>query len=394
MPDKTIFDFDTPVNRRGSNSYKWDSADCDGVLPMWVADMDFKTAPVIVEALQKRVAHGVFGYTHVPDEYFNATIDWEAERHGLRLDREEILYTSGVVPALSAVIKALAKLGDKILVLTPVYNCFYSSIRNNGCEVDSCPLVYADGTYHIDFESFERHASDPRTTMFLLCNPHNPACRVWTEDELRRLGDICLRYGLKVVSDDIHCELVYPPLHYTPFASLSEKFKANSVTCASPSKAFNTAGLQLANIFVSDPEWRAAIDKAININEVCDVNPFGVEALIAAYREGLSWLEALKKYLWENYDTARRFFADNFPMLTVTRLEATYLLWLDCRSLGVPSAEIEALLLDNAKVWVNAGTMYGPEGEGFIRINLACPRTVLVEGLHRIGRGLSALIQV
>ena len=388
------FDFDTPVDRRGSNSYKWDSADCGDVLPMWVADMDFKTAPVIIEALERRVAHGVFGYTHVPDEYFDATIDWEYRRHGLRLERDEILYTSGVVPALSAVIKALAKPGDKVLVLTPVYNCFYSSIRNNGCVADPCPLVYADGTYHIDFGSFERHASDPGTTLFLLCNPHNPACRVWTLDELRRLGEICMRHGVTVVSDDIHCELVYAPHRYTPFASLSAEFKENSVTCASPSKAFNTAGLLIANIFVARPEWRAAIDRAININEVCDVNPFGIEALIAAYRKGLPWLEALKKYLWGNYGFARNFFEENFPMLCVTRLEATYLLWLDCRALGMPSDEIERRLIADAKVWINAGTMYGDEGEGFVRINLACPRSTLAEGLRRIGKGLSAFCQV
>uniref|UniRef100_UPI003FEFECB1 MalY/PatB family protein n=1 Tax=Phocaeicola sp. TaxID=2773926 RepID=UPI003FEFECB1 len=242
------YDFDEIIPRRNTNSYKWDSAADADVLPLWVADMDFRTAAPIVEALQRRVAHGIFGYTRVPDAYYDAVTDWFARRHGWTIRRDWMIYTSGVVPALSAVIKALTVPGDKVLVQTPVYNCFFSSIRNNGCGMVSSPLTYEDRTYRMDFEDLERKAADERVKVMLLCNPHNPAGRVWTREELTRLGDICLRHGVTVVSDEIHCELVYPGHTYTPFASLSEEFLQHSVTCVSPSKSFNMAGLQIATI--------------------------------------------------------------------------------------------------------------------------------------------------
>lgn len=285
------YDFDKTIDRRATNSYKWDSAP-EGVLPMWVADMDFRTAPAIIDALQKRVAHGIFGYTRVPDAYYDAVTSWFSRRHGWDIDREWIIYTSGVVPAVSAVIKALTVPGDKVIVQTPVYNCFFSSIRNNGCEIVSNPLRRAADTYEMDFDALERCAADPRAKVMLLCNPHNPAGRVWTPDELTRLGNICLRNGVTVVADEIHCELVYQGFKYTPFASLSDAFLHRSVTCVSPSKAFNIAGLQIANIVAFDNDLRSRIDKAININEVCDVNPFGVAATIAAYNEGEEWLNS------------------------------------------------------------------------------------------------------
>lgn len=285
------YDFDKTIDRRATNSYKWDSAP-EGALPMWVADMDFRTAPAIIDALQKRVAHGIFGYTRVPDAYYGAVTSWFSRRHGWDIDREWIIYTSGVVPAVSAVIKALTVPGDKVIVQTPVYNCFFSSIRNNGCEIVSNPLRRTADTYKMDFDALERCAADPRTKVMLLCNPHNPAGRVWTPDELTRLGNICLRNGVTVVADEIHCELVYQGFKYTPFASLSDAFLHRSVTCVSPSKAFNIAGLQIANIVAFDNDLRSRIDKAININEVCDVNPFGVAATIAAYNEGEEWLNS------------------------------------------------------------------------------------------------------
>ena len=378
------FDFDTPVCRRGTNSYKWDSEADGDVIPLWVADMDFRTAPVITEALRRRVDQGIFGYTRVPDAYYNATVEWFARRHQLEVDRNHILYTSGVVPAVSAAIKALTEPGDKVIVQTPVYNCFFSSIRNNGCEVLENPLVYADGTYSVDFEDLRRKANDPKAKILLMCNPHNPAGRVWTRDELEMMGRIAIDNGLTVVSDEIHCELVYEPYRYIPFASISEEFYAKSVTCTSPSKAFNTAGLQIANIFVADAHMRRAIDRAININEVCDVNPFGVEALIAAYTSGEEWLSALKDYLYENYLTLCKYFNEHCPRLSVVTLEGTYLAWVDCRALGLSSEELERILLKEAKVWINGGTHYGAAGEGFIRINLACPRQLLMTALERM----------
>ena len=376
------YDFDKTIDRRATNSYKWDSAP-EGVLPMWVADMDFRTAPAIIDALQKRVAHGIFGYTRVPDAYYDAVTSWFSRRHGWDIDREWIIYTSGVVPAVSAVIKALTVPGDKVIVQTPVYNCFFSSIRNNGCEIVSNPLRRTADTYEMDFDALERCASDPRAKVMLLCNPHNPAGRVWTPDELTRLGNICLRNGVTVVSDEIHCELVYQGFKYTPFASLSDAFLHRSVTCVSPSKAFNIAGLQIANIVAFDNDLRSRIDKAININEVCDVNPFGVAATIAAYNEGEEWLNQLVDYLHGNYEAMAEFCRRELPEFPITRLEGTYLVWMDCSSLGMPSDALEHVLLDDARLWLNAGTMYGAEGEGYMRWNIACPRSVMLDGLNR-----------
>lgn len=376
------YDFDKTIDRRATNSYKWDSAP-GGVLPMWVADMDFRTAPAIIDALQKRVAHGIFGYTRVPDAYYDAVTSWFSRRHGWDIDREWIIYTSGVVPAVSAVIKALTVPGDKVIVQTPVYNCFFSSIRNNGCEIVSNPLRRTTDTYEMDFDALERCAADPRAKVMLLCNPHNPAGRVWTPDELTRLGNICLRNGVTVVADEIHCELVYQEFKYTPFASLSDAFLHRSVTCVSPSKAFNIAGLQIANIVAFDNDLRSRIDKAININEVCDVNPFGVAATIAAYNEGEEWLNQLVDYLHGNYEAMAEFCRRELPEYPITRLESTYLVWMDCSSLGMPSDALEHALLDNARLWLNAGTMYGAEGEGYMRWNIACPRGVMLDGLNR-----------
>lgn len=376
------YDFDKTIDRRATNSYKWDSAP-EGVLPMWVADMDFRTAPAIIDALQKRVAHGIFGYTRVPDAYYDAVTSWFSRRHGWDIDREWIIYTSGVVPAVSAVIKALTVPGDKVIVQTPVYNCFFSSIRNNGCEIVSNPLRRTADTYKMDFDALERCAADPRAKVMLLCNPHNPAGRVWTPDELTRLGNICLRNGVTVVADEIHCELVYQGFKYTPFASLSDAFLHRSVTCVSPSKAFNIAGLQIANIVAFDNDLRSRIDKAININEVCDVNPFGVAATIAAYNEGEEWLNQLVDYLHGNYEAMAEFCRRELTEFPITRLEGTYLVWMDCSSLGMSSDALEHALLDDARLWLNAGTMYGAEGEGYMRWNIACPRSVMLDGLNR-----------
>ncbi len=380
------YDFEKITQRRGTNSYKWDSTDDKEVLPMWVADMDFPTAPCIINALEKRVEHGIFGYTRVPEEYYDAVISWFSRRHHWKPKREWFIYTSGVVPALSAVIKALTNVGDKVLTLTPVYNCFFSSIRNNGCELDSCALRYENNTFSIDYEDLERRAADPKTTLMLLCNPHNPSGRVWTREELRRIGDICIKNNVVVVTDEIHCELVHPGFTYTPFASVSEEFQKHSVTCVAPSKAFNIAGLQIANIIVENDKWRQRIDKAININEVCDVNPFGVIATIAAYNEGEEWLNQLLQYIHGNYLFFKDYCEEHLPQLPVAPLEGTYLAWMDCRSLGISSEELEEELMKEAKLWLNAGSMYGKEGEGFMRWNLACPRQLVKEGLERFSQ--------
>ena len=377
------FDFDEMVPRRGTNCVKWDSAAEPGVLPMWVADMDFRTAPAIVDALRRRVEHGIFGYTRVPDAYYEAVASWLARRHGWRVEREWMLYTSGVVPAVSAIIKALTVPGDKVLMQTPVYNCFFSSIRNNGCEIVSSPLLHRGDTFYMDFDDLERKASDERVKVMLLCSPHNPVGRVWTREELTRLGEICLHHGLTIISDEIHCELVYDGHVHVPFASLSDEFLRHSVTCTSASKAFNIAGLQMANIIAPDEAVRAKIDRALNVNEVCDVGPFGVLATMAAYNEGEEWLSQLTAYLWQNYCTMRSYCEEHLPAFPVAKLEGTYLAWMDCRALGLSSEKLERRLIDEAHLWLNAGTMYGTEGEGFMRWNLACPRASVLDGLER-----------
>lgn len=382
------YNFDELVPRRGSNSYKWDSAGSEDVLPMWVADMDFRTAPAVVEALRKRVEHGIFGYVKVPTAYYDAIGDWFKRRHSWGIEKDWVLFTTGVVPALSAVIKALTHPGDKVLVQTPVYNCFFSSIRNDECEMVANPLIYRNGAYSIDFDDLEKKATDPRVKLLLLCNPHNPAGRVWTRWELTRIGEICLRNDVFVVADEIHCELVYPGHTYTPFASISEMFLYNSVTCISPSKAFNLAGLQVANIVAANIGVRRKIDKALNVNEVCEINPFAVEALIAAYNEGEEWLEELRQYLLGNYNYLKRFFEEQLPQFPVLALEGTYLVWVDCSVLKQSSEEIVKMLLEKEKLWVNEGSLYGEAGEGFIRINIACPRQLLIEGLNRIAHVL------
>lgn len=385
------YDFSSPTERRGTDSYKWDSAPETDIIPLWVADMDFETFPGITEALQRRVAHGIFGYTRVPEAYYEAVCNWFGKRHGWHINREDIIYTSGVVPAVSAVIKALTLPGDQVIVQGPVYNCFFSSIRNNGCETVSNSLIYnkEELRYEIDFDDLERKLAHERARLMLLCNPHNPGGRVWTRDELTRVAELCHKYGVRVVSDEIHCELTLYDNEYVPFGSLPDELSHGSITCCSPSKAFNTAGLQIANIVCRDAEVRNRIDRAININEVCDVNPFGVIALQAAYSdEGYEWLTQLRAYISSNYDLLRERFARELPKCKVMRMEGTYLAWIDCSELHIPSDEIEEMLMHENKVWVNAGSMYGTEGAAFIRINMACTSELLNEGITRIVNGL------
>ena len=385
------YDFSRPTERRGTDSYKWDSAPETDIIPLWVADMDFETFPCITEALQRRVAHGIFGYTRVPEAYYEAVCNWFGKHHGWHINREDIIYTSGVVPAVSAVIKALTLPGDQVIVQGPVYNCFFSSIRNNGCEMVSNSLIYnkEELRYEIDFDDLERKLKHERARLMLLCNPHNPGGRVWTRDELTRVAELCRKYGVRVVSDEIHCELTLYDNEYVPFGSLPDELSHGSITCCSPSKAFNTAGLQIANIVCRDAEVRNRIDRAININEVCDVNPFGVIALQAAYSdEGYEWLTQLRAYISSNYDLLRERFARELPKCKVMRMEGTYLAWIDCSELHISSDEIEEMLMHENKVWVNAGSMYGTEGAAFIRINMACTSELLNEGITRIVNGL------
>ena len=382
------YNFDSINNRVGTNSVKWDIH--PDVIPLWVADMDFQVLPELKEALSKRVDEGIFGYTLVPESYYEAIINWFDRRHHWHIDRSWILYTSGVIPAMAAALKAFTLPGEKVLIQTPVYNCFFSSIANCGCEPVENELVREGNTYRIDFADFENKCADSKTTVFLLCNPHNPAGRVWTKEELERMNEICMRHDVKVISDEIHCELIMPGYTFVPFASVSEACADNSVILNSPTKNFNIAGLQIANIICKNRQWLRRIDRAININETCDVNPFGVIALQEAYNKGAEWIDELNTYLYDNYKALKDFFHEELPKLEVLKLEGTYLVWVDITALEFTSDEVADKLLKEAKVWVNSGTMYGRKaGQGYLRINIATPRATLMEGLKRMGRLLS-----
>lgn len=385
------YNFDELTERRGTSCLKWDGeGDAADVLPLWVADMDFRTAPAITEALRRRADTGIFGYVSVPGSYYDALCGWFERRHGWRIDRKGVIYTSGVVPAISAIIKALTKPGEGVILQTPAYNCFYSSIRNNGVKLAENPLLRrdtADGfTYAIDFDQLEKLAAREENTLLILCNPHNPTGRVWRREELENIASICRRHGVRVVSDEIHCELVHPgEADYVPYATVD----SDAVVCCSPSKAFNIAGLQIANIVCPDEETRRKIDRAINDNEVCDVNPFGVIGLQAAYNEGEDWLDALNEYLDGNYRLLREIFASSMPRLKVCDSESTYLAWVDIRPTGMDAAEVVRRLLTEAKVRISSGEIYGDSG--YIRINYACPRVRLREALERMAGVLGGM---
>ena len=376
------YDFDEPIERLGTGCVKWDEMQGTDSIPLWVADMDFKAAPAILKAVRERAEHGVFGYTVVDDSYYDAIISWFERRHHWTIRREEILYTTGVVPAMSVAVKALTMPGEQVLILSPDYNCFFSSIRNNGCEPLECVLRFCRNTrFEVDWEDFEAKCADEKTTLFLLCNPHNPTGRVWTRDELQQMADICRRHHVTIVSDEIHCELVMPGNTFCPMATV----EPDTVTLNSPSKSFNIAGLQIANIICRRPDWRRRLDRAININEVCDVNPFGPVALKAAYNESGDWIDELNLYLWDSYNALCDFAAQHLPQWQVRPLEGTYLPWVDITATGMKAQQYADLLMEKAGVRVNPGTMYGAQsGEGYIRLNIACRRSLLMEALQRI----------
>jgi cystathionine beta-lyase len=375
--------FDKVIERRGTGCVKWDESE-EGIIPLWVADMDFPVAPAIQEAIRQRANHPVFGYTLVQEDYYEAIISWFHRRHRWTIAREHILYTIGVVPAMSVAIKALTMPGEKVLILSPDYNCFFSSVKNNGCEVVESVLQYRSNTnrFEVDWADFEEKCKDEKCTVFLLCNPHNPTGRVWNREELQRMTDICQRYQVRIVSDEIHCELTMPGFTFCPMGTVD----STAVILNSPSKSFNIAGLQIANIICTDAPTRRRLDRAININEVCDVNPFGPVALMAAYNESEQWIDELNKYLWHNYTILCDFIKEKIPQWKVMPLEGTYLVWVDVSAAcGNSVATYCERIKQKCKVWLNPGTMYGPtSGEGYLRINIACPQSTLLEALNRL----------
>ncbi len=375
------YDFDKQIDRRGTGCVKWDEAPSPDVIPLWVADMDFAVAPAIQKAIQKRAEHPVFGYTYVEEDYYEAVISWFQRRHQWTISREHIIYTTGVVPAMSCAVKALTMPGEKVVILSPDYNCFFSSIKNNGCEVSESVLMRAAEKFCIDWEDFEARCADDKCTVFLLCNPHNPTGRVWTHEELQHMSDICHKHNVRIVSDEIHCELIMPGHKFCPMGTVDE----SAIILNSPSKSFNIAGLQAANIICTDDTTRRRIDRAININEVCDLNPFAPVGLKAAYNESEEWIDELNQYIFENYTFLRQFIEGNLLLWKVMPLEGTYLVWVDVSACCDNVEELCNQLMTDAKVWINPGTMYGEQsGKGYIRINIACPRCVIEKALIRI----------
>ena len=388
------YNFDELVSRSGTGCVKWDLY--PGKLPLWVADMDFKAAPAIIESLDKRVQHGVFGYPLVPDAYFASIASWFDRRHGWSgIKRENIIPTTGVIAAYSAAIKAVTTPGDKVIAMTPCYNQFFPAIRNNKCVLAENRLVYNEGGYTIDWEDLEAKAADAKALLF--CNPHNPVGRVWTREELLKVADICHRHGVFVISDEIHCEFTYPGHDYTPWAVLPEEYVKNSVSCISPTKAFNIAGIQIANIFAADKDVYAKVDRAINDNECCDVNVFGITALMAAYDRSEDWLDALREYLYDNARTVFCYLEDRLPLVNAVPLEGTYLMWLDFRAMlkdGEPLEgfcdRLSANFMDYGLV-LSPGSIYGAAGEGFMRLNIACPRSRLLAALEVLEEAIHSL---
>ena len=384
------YDFDTIVPRRGTGCEKWDLPAADDVLPLWVADMDFRAAPAIVDALRRRVDEGVFGYALPPLSWHESLARWLVRRHGWKIVPDSILDATGVIPALAATIRAFCKPGDKVIIQPPVYNCFYSVISDQGCTIVENRLrcipvpngVEGDFTYEIDFEDLERKVADAK--LLVLSNPHNPAGRAWRADELRRVGEICLRHGVFVASDEIHADLQMPGSRHMPFASLGGDFSQWSATFWSASKAFNLAGLQTAAVVCANDAARERIRHVLRINRTGELNHFGFAASKVAWDECEGWLDALRTYLHGNYSALRAFIRDRLPMIQVARLEATYLAWVDISALGVMSAELAYRLEHEAKVKFSPGAIYGEErGAAYLRINLACPRAMLLEALER-----------
>lgn len=386
---RVIYDFDTPVDRRGMDSLKWDVA--EGELPMWVADMDFQTAPEIRQALMERMAHGVFGYSVVPERWYDAYIQWWKTRHGYTMERDWLIFCTGVVPAISSIVRKLTTPAEKVLIQTPVYNIFFNSILNNGRQVLESPLRYDGEAYGIDFADLEEKLSDPQTTLMILCNPHNPVGKIWDAETLRRIGALCKKYNVVVVSDEIHCDLTDPGTGYVPFASVSEECRENSITCIAPTKAFNMAGLQTAAVSVHNPVLRHKVWRGLNTDEVAEPNAFAVEAAVAAFTRGGGWLDALRSYLYGNKQRAAEFIHEELPSIHLVPSQATYLLWLDCGRLGMSGEEIAETIRRETGLYLSEGSQYGSTGENFLRLNIACPRTVLEDGLRRLKAGIAAV---
>lgn len=375
------FDFDTVKSRENTCSLKWDVK--KGELPLWVADMDFETAPCIKEALIKRAEHGIFGYSIIPDFWAESYQHWWKKHHDFSLDKDSLIFCTGIVPAISSCVRKLTTPGEKVLIQTPCYNIFFNSIVNNGRFVVESPLDYSEekATYSINFERLEKDLSDPQVSLMILCNPQNPTGNIWSKDELSRIGELCKKYSVTVISDEIHCDITKPGLSYIPFASASKTCEEISVTCISPTKCFNIAGINTAAVYVPDPALRHKVWRSLNTDEVAEPNAFAMDATKAAFTQGWDWLCQLNSYLWQNRLYAEDFIEKNIPEFSVVKGNATYLLWVNVHQNGEIFAEE---LRKKTGLFINGGGEYGSTGENFVRINLACPQSILKEALNRL----------
>lgn len=380
------YNFDLLINRFNTDSLKWDVLPDE--LPMWVADMDFQTAPEIIDALEKRLSHGVFGYNIVPKEWYRSICCWWETQHRFSMDENWLLFCTGVVPAISSIVRKMTTVGENVLIQTPVYNIFFNSIVNNGRHVLESPLHYDGQNYHIDFDDLETKLADPQTTLMILCNPHNPIGKIWDKETLQKIGHLCAKHHVLVLSDEIHCDLTDPDKTYVPFASVSEECRQNSITCIAPTKAFNLAGLQTAAIVVPNPILKEKVNRGINTDEVAEPNSFAVSATIAAFTKGALWLAELKKYLAENKKIVSEYLKRNLPELHLVSSEATYLLWIDCSALTDNALELTEWIRKTTGLYLSDGGQYGQSGKTFIRMNIACPKKRLEDGLDRLRKGV------
>ena len=380
------FNFDKEVNRRNTNSEKWNVADNE--LPMWVADMDFEAAPVIRKALDARFKHGIFGYAGITDEWYEAYIGWWKHRHGFTMERDWLIFTTGVVPAISSMVRKLTTPAEKVLIQTPVYNIFFNSILNNGRVVLESPLVLKNNRYEMDFEQLEKDLSDTQTTLMILCNPQNPGGRIWTREELIKVAELCKKYGVTVISDEVHCDLTVEKRQYVPFASVSDTAREISITCMSPGKSFNIAGLHTAAVSVPNELLRNKVNRGLNTGEVAEPNVFAVEAAVAAYKGGGEWLDALNEYLDESRKIALDFIRSEIPEVKVIEKEATYLFWIDVRGLKYGGTGFAKELRMTTGLYLTDGRVYGKAGEGFLRMNIACTKKTLKDGIERLKTGV------
>lgn len=382
------FDFDTVPNRRGTNCFKYDFAREMGmpedVLPLWVADMDFPTAPAVLERLHALAEHGIFGYTGVKDAYFSAVHNWYAQRFGWETQRSWLVTTPGVVFAIAIAIRAFTQKGDAILIQQPVYYPFANKVTENDRRLAVNPLILKDGRYEMDFADMERKIVDYHVKMLLLCSPHNPVGRVWTKEELLRVGEICQKHGVLVVSDEIHADFTYAGHTHHVFASVKSEFADFTITCTAPSKTFNLAGLQNSNIFIPNRQLRHAYKKELSACGCGGTNCMGMAACQAAYEAGADWLEQLKQYLAGNLAYIRQFLREKLPDIALIEPDGTYLVWLDLRKLGLTEQQQRQLIVQDAKLWLDTGTLFGQGGEGFERINIACPRTTIEQAMQRL----------